>query len=184
MGNEIWNRLQYVLSPQFDIYEQASKIVNGRVADIGCGTGFGTNILARNAIHVDGYDFDPHARNFASRVFSNRKLHFWQGDIADPDWSCPKIYDYVLMIDVIEHIVQDVRAITNCKKMLKSGGTFILSTPNTLSRYRKSDNHIKEYKPSEIKGLLDNIFKEVEIVDYMFKPATSIYMNPIVVRAK
>ena len=38
MSYDLWSRLRYMLSPQFDIYETVSKVVHGDVADIGCGT--------------------------------------------------------------------------------------------------------------------------------------------------
>ena len=60
----IWNRLQYMLSPQFDIYEQISYVVNGKVLDVGCGSGFGTHLFTRQAKSVKGIDLDEDAINF------------------------------------------------------------------------------------------------------------------------
>ena len=59
--NVIWNRLKYVLSPQFDIYTKIAPIVHGRVADIGSGTGFGTHLLTAHADVVHGFEIDEEA---------------------------------------------------------------------------------------------------------------------------
>lgn len=180
---EIWNRLQYLLSPQFDIYEQISKYVKGKVVDIGCGTGFGTHLLTRHAQEVHGVEIDARALKFAQRVFSNGTLLFHQADITKMI-SHKQRYDFVTMVDVIEHIKNDLKAVENVKKLLKPTGTFICSTPNTLCRYRKSENHIREYKPSEFFGLLVKVFRHVSICDYRLHPSSTEYVNPMVAVCK
>ena len=173
----LWNRLQYVLSPQFDIYESVAKVIRGDVADIGSGTGFGTHLLTRNATVVHGYETDEDACRFAQRVFSNKKIWFRHGDIVK---GLEGSYDFVTMIDVIEHIDQDRKALQNCKKLLKDSGLFILSTPNRLSRYRKAETHVREYSHAELKTLLKRVFVSVDIRDFALNEPTSKYSNPIV----
>ena len=167
-----------MLSPQFDIYEQVSKVVSGKVADIGSGTGFGTHLLVRNADYVIGYEMDATAMKFATRAFSNGSIKFTSANICG---AMPKNeYDFVTMIDVIEHIEEDIIAVNNCSNMLVKGGTYICSTPNRLSRYRKSAYHAREYSPNELKDLLGLVFKSVKIVDYQLKPIETEYENPII----
>ncbi|OEU68395.1 MAG: hypothetical protein BBJ57_02195 [Desulfobacterales bacterium PC51MH44] len=178
MSYDLWGRLRYMLSPQFDIYEQVAKVVHGKVADIGCGTGFGTHLFARNA-KVDGYEIDETARDFAQRAFSNGKVRFFEGDIIEISKMGFR-YDFVTMIDVIEHISNHVAAIKSCKRLLDKNGTFICSTPNRLSRYRKSKYHVREYSPVELLQLLESVFDEVSLVDFELKPSESDYTNPIV----
>jgi 2-polyprenyl-3-methyl-5-hydroxy-6-metoxy-1,4-benzoquinol methylase len=178
MSYDLWGRLRYMLSPQFDIYEQVSKMVVGSVADIGCGTGFGTHLLSRNADFVTGYEIDPMAMEFAVRAFSNGNISFVKADITE---GCiKKGFDFVVMIDVIEHIRHAKLAIANCKTILFTGGAFICSTPNRLSRYRKSEYHVREYSPKELKDLLSGAFDTVNIVDYQLRPTESVYSNPII----
>jgi hypothetical protein len=83
------------------------------------------------------------------------------------------------MIDVIEHIRQDHDAIKNCKRLLSKDGSFICSTPNRLSRYRKSDYHVREYSPDDLKKLLGSVFDNVGLVDFELQPLESEYTNPI-----
>ena len=175
---ELWNRLRYVLSPQFDIYEQVSKVVRGNVADIGFGTGFGTHLLTSNAKSVIGYEMDECGIRFAEKVFPIPKLQFKFGDIQKG--IDEEGYDFIIMIDVIEHIKHDKQALLNVKKMLAKGGTLILSTPNRLSRYRKADTHIREYAPKELEGLLKTAFVNVSMRTYTLEPLVSGYENPLV----
>ena len=177
----LWNRLQYMLSPQFDIYEKVAGIVSGRVADIGSGTGFGAHLFTRNCDMVVGVEVDAVARKFAQRAFSNGKIQFFEGDITSR--KSPghlDYYDYITMIDVIEHIEDTKIALKNINEFLKPKGTFICSTPNRLSRYRKSEYHVREYSPEELESLLLCQFPYVKIVDYQLEPIKSEYENPII----
>jgi len=177
MSYDLWGRLRYMLSPQFDIYEQVSKIVHGNVIDIGSGTGFGTHLFARNASAVIGCEIDETALRFSQKAFSNGKVSFHSLDITQP--IAPASYDFVTMIDVIEHIKKDALAVKNCCDLLNENGTFIVSTPNRLSRYRKSEYHVREYSPDELKELLSSVFDNVDMVDFQLKPMESDYTNPI-----
>jgi 2-polyprenyl-3-methyl-5-hydroxy-6-metoxy-1,4-benzoquinol methylase len=173
----MWNRLKYILSPQFDIYEQISKVVRGNVADIGSGTGFGTHLLTVNAKKVLGYEVDKDALRFAEKVFPVKHLSFQYGDIHRGIDDGP--YDFVVMVDVIEHLKYDKRALLNVKSMLGKRGQLILSTPNRLSRYRKSENHVKEYAPKELEGLLRKVFTDVSLRNHLLEPLASQYQNPL-----
>ena len=177
MSYDLWGRLRYVLSPQFDIYEQVAKVVHGDVADVGSGTGLGTHLLARNADSVIGYEIDEGAREFADRTFSNGRVSFISRDITTMLLGIR--YNFVTMIDVIEHIQDDYKALEHIKKMLFNNGTLILSTPNRLSRYRKSEYHVREYSPDQIGGLLNSLFDNVALCDFEMKPLESEYTNPI-----
>ena len=171
----LWNRMKYLLSPQYDIYRAISKVVSGKVADIGFGTGFGMHLLAQNA-EVTGYEVDKGSIDFAQSVFPY--LTFKQGDIRK---GIEGKFDFVIIIDVIEHIKQDKKALENVRAMLNPDGKLILSTPNRLSRYRKSSNHIREYAPKELEGILKRIFfNKVELRDYQLKPLVNQYENPII----
>ena len=173
----IWNRLRYLLSPQFDIYEAVARVVRGRVADVGSGTGFGTNLLTRNAKEVYAFDIDEGAIRFAKRVFPHPAIHFGYGDISA---GIGGQYDYVVMIDVIEHIEDDEQAVSNARAMLGEGGMLILSTPNRLSRYRKAETHVREYSPAELAAKLGASFSSVNICNNRLEPAASKYDNPII----
>ena len=174
----LWNRFKYVLSPQFDIYTEVSKLVRGRVADIGFGTGFGTHLLTVHTKEVVAFDIDEGGINFAEKVFPLPKLRFTYGDIDKGIDS--NDFDYVTMIDVIEHMRYDKRILENAKKMMNENGMLILSTPNRLSRYRKSVAHVREYAPKELESLCRKVFVNVSLRDHQLEPLASQYQNPLV----
>lgn len=170
------NRLKYMLSPQADIYKQMSEIVSGWVGDVGCGLGFGSNLLLPKARLVCGYDIDIDYLKFAEWCFPN--VRFKQHNIVQS--PLPYVYDYITMIDIIEHIEEDKTAIQNVFKCLKPNGSLILSTPNSVSRYRKSDNHIREYTPQTLNELLSTTFNSVKLMSYNWTSINSGYENPII----
>ena len=105
----LWNRFKYVLSPQFDIYNTISNVVRDRVADIGFGTGFGTHLFNVRAREVYGYEIDEDAIKFAQAIFPYKNLYFEHGDIVKG--ISGSYFDYVTMIDVIEHIKYEHKAL-------------------------------------------------------------------------
>lgn len=173
----IWNRFKYVLSPQFDIYDVIKKVVRNKVADIGFGTGFGTHLLNVNAKEVYGFEIDENAIQFAKAVFPFKNLHYEYGDIVKG--IAGQEFNYVVMIDVIEHIHDEKKALDNIKKMMAKDGTLILSTPNRLSRYRKGESHIREYAPKELEGILKRHFVSVSLRNYRLEPLAGQYENPL-----
>ena len=175
------NRIRYVLSPQFDIYEQIAKVVYGQVADIGFGLGFGTQLLKARADQVDGFEIDPEAIRFARSAFAHC-ARFLRGDIARQRLETK--YDYVVMVDVIEHIALPKQAVRNVAESLTDDGIFICSTPNKASRYRKSENHIREFSPEELKTLLGECFQIVELKTYPWNPIQTGYENPLIAVCK
>ena len=174
----IWNRLQYVLSPQFDIYDTLKDVVSGRVADIGFGTGFGMHLLASRAHEVVGYEVDEEAIGFARRVFPFANMKFDYGDVSLGIHA--KDFDYVVMVDVFEHLQNPTQAMGNVKGMLKNDGTAFISTPNRLSRYRQSANHYREYSPNEMMEVLSRKFSSVGLFNHALEPISSEYENPLI----
>jgi 2-polyprenyl-3-methyl-5-hydroxy-6-metoxy-1,4-benzoquinol methylase len=169
-----------VLSPQADIYKQVSEITTGWVADVGCGLGFGSNLLVKRAKLVCGYDVEPEYLSFSKWSFPG--VRFLKHDIVEA--PLPYVYDYILMIDVIEHIEQDEQAIKHASMSLKESGSLIISTPNRLSRYRKSENHIREYSPKELEETLRSQFSNVRLTSYSWSNIQSNYENPIIAICK
>jgi len=176
----LWNRLKYILSPQFDIYQRVAKVIRGKVADIGFGTGFGTHLLTLRTNEVFAFEIDEEAIKFARKAFPFGNLHFEYGDILKgipPDYGK---FNFVVMIDVLEHIKNDKQALKNIKECLADGGLLLCSTPNKQSRYRKSETHVREYNPEEFKTLLGRVFSMVDLRNYRLEPLSSEYENPII----
>lgn len=184
MSGFLWNRLKYILTPQFDVYRKLADRVNGNVLDAGCGTGLGSVILTHRAHSVTSIEPDESAFGFAQDVFglvhgvsfANLSIN---GAADNADWI--KYFDTIVAVDVIEHIQEDGAAIVNLRRMLQPGGTLYVSTPNRLARWRKSAEHVREYSRDELYKLMAQYFgpDNVQILNIHFE-AASPFDSPLI----
>jgi ubiquinone/menaquinone biosynthesis C-methylase UbiE len=149
------------------------------VLDAGCGSGFGATMLARSdAKAVIGLDLD---------LAANKKVWLSHGSypksplylvgnaekIPLPDLAV----DVVVCIETLEHVNQDQQAVAEFCRILKTGGTLYLTTPNakiTQPKKGKPDNpfHIREYTPHELQDLLSARFSKVVLLGQRVKGNT------------
>lgn len=98
---------------------------HARILEIGCGTGHNLPMLATFG-EVDAIEIDPAARGIASE-----RLGKPVGDAPLP--ALPGVargaYDLVAVLDVVEHIEDDVAALAAMKSLLKPGGKILIAVP-------------------------------------------------------
>jgi len=166
----LFQRLPYMLSPQLDIYENLGPLVEGkRVLEIGFGTGLGTLQYSGSASMIDAIEIDPAAVRFAIRCFGHEKISWFDGDITD--WDSEGIdYDFVVMIEVLEHIEFANIALSRVVSLLRPEGRALITVPNKLRERQKDDPLIvHEWKPEEFSRLLSDHFEQVEFLDFNLK---------------
>jgi len=143
-------------------YNFASQFVAGKaVLDIACGSGIGSSFLLESgASRVTGVDIDRPSLEAAARIY--RGIDFKWGDasreIPLPDDSV----DVVVSFETIEHFTNQDRFLEECRRVLRSGGTFICSSPNRdASRwFPPSRFHVKEFGATEFLAAMDRYFEE------------------------
>jgi 2-polyprenyl-3-methyl-5-hydroxy-6-metoxy-1,4-benzoquinol methylase len=148
------------------VYEWIAARVGGRrVADLACGEGYGSAVLASAAASVVGVDANPEAHEHARLRYVRPNLRF-ERDLVE---SFAEPCDAVVFLQTIEH-VQDADAILeHFKSMLEPGGIAYVSTPNLLTLAppgaEKSDNpwHVREYRAAEFRRLCEAHFDRVEL---------------------
>ena len=152
------------------IYKWAGSIIfhQGRCLDLGCGQGYGTNILASSIKEVVGVDIDRKTIGKASKEYSRSNCHFKLYDGRRLPFS-DKTFDVIVSFHVIEHIKDDKKFISEAFRILRKGGEFILSTPNRLLRLPRGEKpwniyHIREYTPETLRNLLKEKFESIEIL--------------------
>jgi SAM-dependent methyltransferase len=146
------------------VYEWIGGRVAGlRVADLACGEGYGSDVLARTATEVVGVDANPAAHEHARIKYRRPNLRFERGLVES--FEDPR--DAIVFLQTIEHI-QDPEPLLD--GFARTAAVAYISTPNRLTLAppgaEKSDNpwHLREYTHAEYRELLEPRFESVEIL--------------------
>jgi SAM-dependent methyltransferase len=144
-------------------YRFALQFVRGRrVLDIACGEGYGSAALLRGgAKSVIGVDISLEACDHAARRYG---IETKPGDataIPLPDNSV----DLVVSFETIEHVPKPELFLDECRRVLRPGGTIVISTPNRQMFQEVShDNkfHCSELEVDEFARMLGSRFKDLK----------------------
>lgn len=97
-----------------------------RVADLGCGTGTLTVLLADDGHHVDGVDFSPEmVRRAVAKGGDLQEVSFTVGDAAHPPLR-PGTYDVVLCRHVLWALPDQPAVLRRWRDLLAPGGRLVL----------------------------------------------------------
>lgn len=135
-----------------------------KILDAGCGTGYGSNLLASKG-RVIGIDSNNEAIRFAKKNYGD-KVNFLLGDITKLQFRNEEI-DCICAFEVIEHLKNPIKFLGEAKRILKKNGIIFMSTPNkdihSTDGYTSSPYHFKEYTYIDFSDLLNSFFKVVKM---------------------
>ena len=147
-------------------YRFAAGFVAGKsVLDYGCGTGYGAFILAEKANKVTAVDVSMEALKYARDHHASDNIVF-----TTPEKVSSERYDVITMFQVIEHIADAKRTLTEIKSLLYSDGYLLISTPDKTNRLlgfiQNPWNvfHIREFSPGSLSEMLSRYFTRVELL--------------------
>ncbi len=143
------------------------------VADMACAAGNFAITLAEHGYKVVGVDLLPDFLTYARKKCMEGDINFVTGNLME--YRHPQPLDGVLMGEVIEHVAWPEKLIASAHANLKTGGIFVLTTPNgeyganDLPTYKEISadrskfeaiqfhhgNHLFLYTPGELKELLE-----------------------------
>lgn len=98
------------------------------VLEVGCHTGYFTELLQNNRCKIVGIEIDPKAASKAKQ-FAKKVL---VGDIEDENLlsQIDQRFDVILFMDVLEHLVDPWEILKSTKALLKRNGFVIITIPN------------------------------------------------------
>lgn len=108
-----------------------------RILDVGCGDGAATALFAAvtRGHHVIGADWSLRALNLAQR----RGFDVVGAGADAPGLPFgPATMDVIVMSELIEHLVDTDFALGEVRRVLRPGGTLLLSTPNLAAWYNRA----------------------------------------------
>jgi 2-polyprenyl-3-methyl-5-hydroxy-6-metoxy-1,4-benzoquinol methylase len=116
-------------------YKFASQFANGaRVVDVGCGSGYGCEILAQTgAVSVSGMDVSKNAIRYAVSKFGHC-ADFSVQRITDMGAYADESFDVCICSEVLEHVKEygvEQLALEEMRRITRGGGLIVLATPNS-----------------------------------------------------
>jgi SAM-dependent methyltransferase len=131
-------------------YKWASGIVKGKVADIGCGIGYGSFILAASGKNVDAYERSEVALEFAQKHWNHRRIFWHCVDLKEIDAIKA---DTAVAFEIMEHIPEPELLLKKLDARL-----LLTSVPNQLVLPydpKRHSYHFRHYLKHEFQALLE-----------------------------
>lgn len=152
-----------------------------RYLDVGCSTGFVVEAARDAGWQAIGVDLNPSAIEFGR----SRGLDLHTVDLEASGFE-PASFDAVSLFDVLEHLIDPVRTLRACARLIRPGGIVFLYVPNYDSASRLlmgkdahfiwPTHHLNYYTPATIRDLMsrqgfDPVYiatEGLDIVDYLW----------------
>ncbi len=147
------------------------------VLDIGCGVGTISFYLASKGKYITGLDVSRKAIDACRKSAKYLKLtnitSFKVEDFSNKKIRLSQNFDAVIMLEVIEHLKDDKKALLQIFNLLSRKGILILSTPSDnaplkrmglLEKFDKRVGHVRRYNIEELTRLCQSVgFKLIHI---------------------
>jgi len=135
-----------------------------QILEIGCGTGGNLEILS-NLGEVTGLDVLKYALDFCRKRGVNNLVLGRAEKTNFPSES----FDLILMLDVLEHIKDDKKAIGETRRILKEGGYFLVTVPAYQFIWSEHDEilgHYRRYSISDFSKKLEEAGFDIIKISY------------------
>jgi SAM-dependent methyltransferase len=144
-------------------YIFASQFSNGKVLELGTGTGYGIDYLAKNADLLLTIDKDT--VNYRKITGDLKNVFFLKLKVPDLYGIPSESFDLIVCLQFIEHIEDDIKLMQEIFRVLKKNGKCIVSTPNKNMTISRNPYHYREYNPTELRNLVSKFSpKEIKIL--------------------
>jgi SAM-dependent methyltransferase len=135
------------------------------IVEIGCGTGSNLPVLAQFG-KLTAIEPDAIARTYAATRSNGQVL---EGRLPDALPLDAQSVDVAVMLDVLEHVEDDVAALKAVATKLKPGGRYVLTVPALPALWSPHDeehHHKRRYTASTLRAALDQGGFQVETLSY------------------
>jgi len=132
--------------------------------DIGCGPGAFTKIMTEN-YKVVGLDTSPIALEYAKKRGLNDLFNGTLENFPSENYNIKG----ALMLDVVEHIEDDKKILSEVSKILPAGGWFVATVPAyqwLWSQHDVKHMHYRRYTKKAFKKLVEDAGFEIKFSSY------------------
>jgi 2-polyprenyl-3-methyl-5-hydroxy-6-metoxy-1,4-benzoquinol methylase len=168
---EEWQSIgEYILFlKQSKAYEYVKPYCNDKcILDYGCGSGYGVMAISEHAKSVIGVDINKQIIDHCNERYKKVNVSFKQVNAEYPLPYENGVFDIIVSFQVIEHLPDVSRYLSELKRLLKDEGLLFIATPNRNYRlllFEKPWNpeHIREYSYKSLNNELRRVFSDVKI---------------------
>ncbi len=145
-------RYDFFDSNPYGVHMKALNLVghNKKVLEIGCATGTMSKRLAQNGCEVIGIEIDEDS----AKIAKNYCRDVLTCDVETIGHLPYSDFDFILLLDVLEHLRSPLESLINLKAYLKKGGYIIVSIPNVANWRVRWDLLFGRFEYTEY-GILD-----------------------------
>ncbi len=151
-------------------YKFAARLIpkGGEILDLGSGTGYGTVELLSGGTSIVGADVSAEAVAYARANYGREGVTFLEASCE----SVPRAdhqFDLITCFEVIEHLENWRGLLAEAQRLLRPGGSFVVSTPNkayyaeTRGKTGPNPFHTHEFEYAEFESALKEYFPHVRI---------------------
>jgi 2-polyprenyl-3-methyl-5-hydroxy-6-metoxy-1,4-benzoquinol methylase len=158
------------------VYKFLLQFAAGRtnVLEIGCGTGYGTHLLAGVAQHVEAIDQSKQAIKYARHNYSRSNVQH-QVMTAERLSFPSDSFDMAISSEVFEHLQDHEAHIKEVARVLTPEGLCFIATPDPARSEGHNEFHTKEFPPEEMRDLMLRHFAAVEIIPAMHSGPVTVF---------
>jgi len=142
------------------MYEEIKPHLKGRVLELGSGTGNISRLVLEDKFNTVLSDYNNTYLHDLKKKFSGypNLEKILSIDLQDPQFeknneSLREKFDSIFLLNVIEHLKDDVAAVANCRYMLKPGGHLILLAPAWRFLFCGLDKNLGHYRRYNVHSL-------------------------------
>jgi SAM-dependent methyltransferase len=136
-----------------------------RILEVGCGTG-GNLPLLKTLGQVEAVECDAEARRIAEL---NTGVRIAQGELPDQISPPCDVYDLVVLLDVLEHVDEDVRSLATLARALRPEGRILITVPALpwlWSAHDEAHHHKRRYTAASLGRTIDGAGLRVDGIGY------------------
>ncbi|HEY0045269.1 MAG TPA: class I SAM-dependent methyltransferase [Flavobacterium sp.] len=189
-GHEILNVIEKADKFNEWMYQIISPYCKGKILEIGSGIGNISQFFISNNQEIVLSDLRENYCEILNKKFQNPVITI---NLVDLDFDIHfadllGTFDTVFALNVVEHIEDDLKAIENCKKLLKKGGILIILVPAYQTLYNNFDvelEHYRRYTKRSLKGLIEaNKLKVRKLFSFNFIGILGWFVSGRILRKK
>jgi SAM-dependent methyltransferase len=139
---------------------------HSKILDAGCGTGGNLDLLSSLGCDVTGLEMEPDAAEIA-RSKSGKAVYI--GSLPDQIPFADESFDLIVLLDVLEHIEDDIGTLASLTAKLKPGGNLLITVPAfsfLWSSHDEAHHHKRRYRLNELVGKMQHCNLQPKYASY------------------